>query len=339
MGFAGPKIADFPSPPSGRTGWPWTEMAPEVPADGPWPRISIITPSFNQAAFLEETIRSVLLQGYPNLEYIVIDGGSTDGCVEILKKYSEYLAYWVSEKDRGQSNALNKGFARATGDLIGWQNSDDFYAPGAFAAAARASLDLPGWSVLYGPAFLCDEQSKPIRAFPVGPFDIHNLIPYANMCNQAMFFSRRVFEDGQFIDESYRHAMDQEYLLRLAIRGHHFHYVAGLEGCFRLHSSAKTHRQQEICMRECAQIYTALYKNPQLPTSLRRKALESLQQLCRYQFGMGHLSLFKETYDVLRGLEGPKTLTLSLLLRYLLYRSGPGRIKMAQRLKHLLIPS
>src|SRR5437588_12503482 len=111
-------------PPSDKAGWPWTSQhlaLPRVQPNGhPWPRISIITPSYNQGRFIEETIRSVLLQGYPNLEYLIIDGGSSDESVEIITKYSPWLAYWISEKDHGQSDAINRGFSRATGEVVAW---------------------------------------------------------------------------------------------------------------------------------------------------------------------------------------------------------------------------
>ncbi len=125
-----PTLADLPSPPSNQTGWMWNEESSQLPENMPdghqLPRITIVTPSYNQGQFLEATIRSVLLQGYPNLEYIIIDGGSSDNSVEIIRKYEPWLAYWVSEKDRGQAHAINKGFAHATGSIYAYLNSDDF---------------------------------------------------------------------------------------------------------------------------------------------------------------------------------------------------------------------
>ena len=147
MNMRCPTLAELPPPPPGRTGWPWTEESkrpPDPPAAGSaWPRVSIITPSYNQGPFLEETIRSVLLQGYPNLEYIVIDGGSKDESDEIIQKYAAFLRHWCSEPDRGQYHAINKGLAHCTGEIFNWNNSDDLLCPGALATIARVWTSHP----------------------------------------------------------------------------------------------------------------------------------------------------------------------------------------------------
>jgi glycosyltransferase involved in cell wall biosynthesis len=138
-----PSLAQLPPPPAGKTGWPWTEETPPLAATRPdgslWPRISIVTPSYNQGQFIEETIRSVLLQGYPDLEYIIIDGGSSDETVEIIKKYEPWLSYWTSEKDRGQAHAINKGIERISGEVFNWINSDDLLLPGALKYVGEMS--------------------------------------------------------------------------------------------------------------------------------------------------------------------------------------------------------
>ena len=126
------------------------------------PKISIVTPSYNQAEFLERTILSVLNQNYPNLEYIIIDGGSTDSSAEIIKKYERYLTYWVSEPDDGQADAINKGFAKATGDILAWLNSDDLYLPGALLKV-KESFQNAGIAFLYGHSILVDKEDRVIR--------------------------------------------------------------------------------------------------------------------------------------------------------------------------------
>ena len=135
-----PTIDQLPPPPSGKAGWPWTvDAPPDAGMDfSSLPRVTIVTPSYNQAEFIEETIRSILLQGYPDLEYIVVDGGSNDGSVDVIRKYEPWLAWWVSEKDKGQSHAINKGFARSSGQIFNYIASDDLLEPGCLLTVARA---------------------------------------------------------------------------------------------------------------------------------------------------------------------------------------------------------
>ena len=145
-------LADLPVPPEGKTGWPWTQqselLCDQIPDASEWPKISIVTPSYNQGKFIEETIRSVLLQGYPNLEYIVIDGGSTDESINHIKKYSPWLSYWVSEPDSGQTDAIMKGFSQCSGDVWNWLNSDDLLERSALYHIAAVRMDYPAATTL-----------------------------------------------------------------------------------------------------------------------------------------------------------------------------------------------
>lgn len=157
-----PTLKELPSCPENKTGWPWTEEThPSLPflsRGRSWPRISIVTPSYNQANFIEETIRSVLLQGYPDLEYIIIDGGSSDGSVEIIKKYSKWLTFWVSEKDEGHPDGVNKGMRMAKGRILGYLNSDDLLTKRSLFLVAKLMLNCKiDW--LSGRCVVIDEKN------------------------------------------------------------------------------------------------------------------------------------------------------------------------------------
>ena len=241
-----PTLSELPPPPPGKTGWPWTEASPQLPdtmPDGlPWPRVSIVTPSYNQGRFIEETIRSVLLQGYPNLEYIVIDGGSTDGSVEIIRRYEEWLAYWVSESDSGQTEAINKGFARATGEILGWLNSDDLYEPGALLAVGEAYRDHPGciiaghvlnFDVGAGEEWCTRQQGlafETVVKFWEGRSVYHQ---------PGLFFPRLAYEEVGGMDESLPYVMDYD-LLCLLLQRCQVAYVDRILAKFRLHDTSKT---------------------------------------------------------------------------------------------------
>ncbi len=210
-------------------------------------KISVITPSFNQAKFLEECLLSVKEQSCPAFEHIVVDGASSDGSVEILKRYSampgwEHLK-WISEPDRGQSDALNKGFRMAQGDWIGWLNSDDAYVPGCFQTVVSAAAQWQDASVLYGDYLWIDENSRLLQVRReiefsrfVMLFNRINLVPSSG----ALFLHKRIFDDGNFIDESLHYAMDYELYLRLSKRGYRFQHVKKVFGRFRWHAASKT---------------------------------------------------------------------------------------------------
>ena len=218
------------------------------------PRISIITPSFNQASFLERTIQSVLNQGYPSLEFIVIDGGSTDGSVDIIRKYADRLSYWVSEPDRGQVDAINKGLERATCEWVCWQNSDDVFFPGAFSDLAEAAAQHPEAGLIVGNMMLIDANDQPLRDLRyVTPDHTAMLAEGMLIANQAAFWRRDVQERVGLIDERYHCSFDYDWFLRItqACRGVH---VNRTWGALRLHGATKTSNQAALFAEENRQI-------------------------------------------------------------------------------------
>lgn len=214
------------------------------------PKISIVTPSFNQANFLERTIRSVLDQGYPNLEYIVIDGGSTDGSVEVIRKYEHQLTYWVSEPDDGQTAAINKGLRRATGEWVAWQNSDDVYYPGTFEDLAQSAAKHPEAHLIIGNMMIIDAYDRELRDVRyVTPSHGALLAEGMVVVNQAAFWRRHVHRELGWLDESFDCSFDYEWFLRLTKRYRSAH-VNRLWGAFRLHDAAKTSNSMHRFMEE-----------------------------------------------------------------------------------------
>lgn len=209
-------------------------------------RISIVTPSYNQGSFLEETISSVLEQNYPNLEYIVIDGGSTDESVAIIRKYAKHLAYWVSEADNGQSHAINKGFRKSTGELVNWLNSDDLLEPGALNTLADAVRAVPGMDIFYGDYKAIDAYSNTIYRRKAGPFHRPCLYWGRQLSSQpAVFFKRSLLEKHGWIDEDNHFCMDTEFWIRCAMNGATFHQIKRIIGLTRVHQDTKTAKFQK----------------------------------------------------------------------------------------------
>lgn len=214
------------------------------------PKVTVVTPSFNQAPFLERTIRSVLDQGYPNLEYIIIDGASTDGSQQIIERYAARLSYWVSERDRGQAHAINKGLVRATGDWVAWQNSDDIYYPGAFDSLARAAAHNSDVDLITGNVLLIDAEDRVLRDMRyVKPTYRALLAEGMVLTNQAAFWRRTAHDRLGWIDESLYCAFDYDWFLRLMEHGRAAH-VDRFWGGYRLHGETKTSRFGERCREE-----------------------------------------------------------------------------------------
>ncbi len=205
-------LKELPAPPTGREGWPWTtECDPSVYVNGTcWPKISIVTPSYNQGAFIEESIRSILLQNYPNLEYIIVDGGSNDQSTEILKKYNAWIHFWVSEEDNGQSHAINKGLKRATGEIFNWINSDDYLTPLSLFEIAKAFTSYPKCRLVVSPINFVTAKGKLIRVNPptkVNPL-IWDTLQAKGLNQPGMFFSLPLLKALSGVNERFHYSMD-----------------------------------------------------------------------------------------------------------------------------------
>jgi glycosyltransferase involved in cell wall biosynthesis len=252
--------SQIPSSPENKTSWPWLPGKPvdfQPVSAANLPRITVVTPSLNQGQFIEETIRSVLLQGYPNLEYIIIDGGSTDNSIEIIKKYEPWLACWVCETDQGQSHAINKGIERATGDWIAWINADDIYLQSAISnVAATITQSARPVSWIVGATIFTDPELREMDRFkpdlytaagrdinyePMGWIDfVCTKRSGISLPQPSSFWLRSAVKQAGGIDESLRYAMDHELYGRLAYQGFRPVLIDEALACFRMHPEQKT---------------------------------------------------------------------------------------------------
>lgn len=220
------------------------------------PLVSIVTPSFNQARYLEAAIRSVLSQDDARIEYIVVDGGSADESAQIIQKYQGKLAWWVSEKDRGQTDAINKGFAHARGDIFAWLNSDDTYEPGAVSAAVRYLIEHPEVGMVYADCNYINEAGRVIGKFPAAQTDLPRLRRgYVHIPQQTMFFRAGLWRELGPLDPSFYFAMDYDLWTRIAARTE-IRYLPGQTWAnFRLHASGKTILSDDRCWPEMLRVH------------------------------------------------------------------------------------
>jgi glycosyltransferase involved in cell wall biosynthesis len=219
------------------------------------PLVSIVTPSFNQAQFLELTILSVLEQDYPHIEYLIVDGGSTDGSLELIQRYAPRLTWWVSEPDQGQTDAINKGFSHARGEILAWLNSDDTYQPGAISQAVEYLQSHPEVGMVYGDANLINASGNIIGKFPARQTDYRRLRRgYVHIPQQASFFQASLWKQVGPLDPSFYFAMDYDLWVRLA-RISELHYCPNLWADFRLHGSGKSVVADNRCWPEMLRVH------------------------------------------------------------------------------------
>jgi glycosyltransferase involved in cell wall biosynthesis len=219
------------------------------------PRITIVTPSYNQGAYIEATLKSVLTQAYPALEYIVIDGGSNDDTPHILQRYTDQLAYWLSEADDGQADAINKGFARSTGQIMGWLNSDDVLLPGALWQVARTFQAQPQARLVTGLRQIIDADGRHER-YEMLWYPEHEVIRRAAfIAQETTFWQRSLWDAIGPLDASYQFALDYEYWQRALAAGYTFTLIPAYLGGFRRHADAKTSQADALRTAELTRIY------------------------------------------------------------------------------------
>lgn len=283
-----PSLGELPAPPSGKVGWPWTEESirlPDTMPDGrPWPRISVLTPSYNQGAFIEQALRSVLLQGYPDLEYIVADGASIDNSLAVIRRYEPWLARWASRPDRGPDHALNSVSPDVTGDLIGFMVTSDFYLPNALRRFAEAHRHAPGSLVLAPVEVFVDGGDVVWVERPSGVTLENALAPFARSWHWhllGMMVPAAVFRAAGPIDETLPFCSDEDWLCRL-LQFAPVAYVDEVVARWRLHANARTPRDPAAMVRVRLQIAERYWHLlPELDRS-RVRARHSLYEASLY---------------------------------------------------------
>lgn len=233
-------------------------------------KFSIITPSFNQADYLEETINSVLEQNYLQVEYMIVDGASSDGSVGIIKKHSEHLTWWVSEIDAGQADAINKGFSRATGEIIAWLNSDDVYLPNALTKVAALFEENPDAGIIYGDVLSIDGEGNPINVQRFAPYVLEDLVVFNIISQPGVFMRRSILEQAGHLDMNYHFLLDHHLWLRMAQLAPMV-YTPQILAKARYHDDAKNIAHAERFGQEAFKILEWMEQQPILVQILRKK--------------------------------------------------------------------
>jgi glycosyltransferase involved in cell wall biosynthesis len=295
--------------------------------------VSIITPSFNQAAYLEQTILSVLGQDYLHIEYLVVDGGSTDNSVDIIKKYESKLAWWVSEKDSGQAGAINKGFARATGEIIAWLNSDDYYLAGAVSAATKIFEEHPEAALVYGNMLAVDERGKTFNTLNYKQLTLEDLLCFQIIGQPAVFMRRSALQAAGRLDSTYHFMLDHHLWIRLAQQGKILH-VNQTWSAARYHAEAKNIAKAAEFGREAFRILDWAKTQPELApilTSISRRATASANRVdARYLLDGGQPAAALSAWMRALFIHPPTALArLNILVSAILNLSGLGKLRSA----------
>lgn len=293
--------------------------------------VSIITPSFNQTRYLEITIQSVLAQDYPHIDYLVIDGGSSDGSVEIIKAYENRLAYWISEKDHGQADAINKGLARARGEIIGWLNSDDYYMPSAISAAVKTIEENSEVVMVYGDMLAVDEHGQTINILKYKQLSLEDLLCFQIIGQPSVFFRREAYQKAGGLDRTFHYLLDHHLWIRIARQGKILH-VPQIWAAARYHAEAKNRAKAAEFGREAFRILDWARNHPDLAesiSSVERRARASAHRVnARYLLDGGQsLSALKAWMHALFIHPLTALARLNILVSALLDLSGLGTLR------------
>ena len=300
-----PTLSELPEAVCGRTGWPWTEESRRLSTvnfdDRRWPRISVVTPSFNQGEFIEETIRSVLLQGYPDVEYIILDGGSTDDSVEIIRRYSPWLSFWTSEADAGQSDAINRGLKSASGEFATWINSDDMLCKNAFTRHA-AEAGFAANTVYAGICVYIDQAGEVLSTHRGRVHSLENLVRVGRVWRaggqivqpEVLFPRQLALSVGGLNPDNHR-TMDYELWGKFFLAGAEFRYTDIPFGMFREQPNQKTQNvlQQTNSLLDTAA--TLVLQSESFSSEVKQQLLGELRDYrrnyeARYWRGSGRLA-------------------------------------------------
>jgi GT2 family glycosyltransferase len=243
--------------------------------------VSIITPSYNQASYLEQTIQSVLGQDYPRIEYIVVDGASTDDSFEIIKKYNDRLAYWISEKDSGQAEAINKGFARAKGEILAWLNSDDYYLPNTISAVVKCFEENPDVVMVYGDMLAVDGDGQTINILKYKQLSLEDLLCFQIIGQPSVFFRRSALEKTGLLDTSFHFMLDHHLWIRLTQQGR-IQHVPQVWSAARYHSQAKNRARAAEFGREAFRVLDWAKTQPVLAEAVSGVGRRALASANRY---------------------------------------------------------